>query len=436
MIKNSEFALMQQLSKEFGIAIWENSLQIPDDNQKEANSFLMKKFFFTWVEKEQKVLFFVSIESQLAEIFQFSCLFDKPVIIYLTSTPLIKEKIAELENTNQQLDNNYISSFLQELLEFACQIGATDIHIEPTRKGDYKVQLRKDGKLQVYKNSAPKETLLKIKLLSKMDIATTRFPQDGHMNFTGKLGKKFDLRVSTLPAVIGEKMVIRILPLENLEIDLSKLNFSSDFVNVVKKVIRAQSGWLLVAGPTGSGKTTTLYSIVRELLKRNLNIITVEDPVEYHMEGVTQVEVKEKIGLSFANILRSSLRQDPDVILVGEIRDEETAKIASSAAKTGHLVLATVHSGSVLETIQRLNFLKINSEDLASSLKLIVAQRLLFLPKKKRRFPVIEYLENNAEIRSAILESKPVSELESIMKKNNFLTLQENAEKLGVGIWE
>lgn len=437
MKQNNEFEQMQKLSQNFGIAIWENSLQIPYDNQKEARSFLLeKKFFFTWVEQKEKTLFFVSIQSQLAEIFQFASLFIKPVVIYLTTSPLIKEKISQLENSNQYLDNNYISSFLQELLEFACKIQATDIHLEPTQKENYKVQLRKNGLLQVYKDIAPKEALLKIKLLSKMDIANTRFPQDGYMNFSNKLGKNFDLRISTLPSVMGEKMVIRILPLENLEIDLSKLNFSNDFVNTMKKIIRAKEGLLLVAGPTGSGKTTTLYAIVHELLKKNLNIITVEDPVEYRLAGVTQVEVKEKIGLSFAKILRSSLRQDPDVILIGEIRDEETAKIASSAAKTGHLVLATIHSGSVLETLQRLSFLQINPEDLANSLKLIVAQRLLFLPKKNKRIPVMEYLENNIQIRNAILEKKPIPEIEAIMKKQKFVSLQDTAVKLGVSILE
>lgn len=436
MKQDNELQRMGEISKSFQVPIWKNSLQIPqEEKSKNSQLLLQKKFFFTWVEQEKKILVFVCIHSNLAEIFQFISLLTKPAYLYLTSIALIEEKIAQSELANHYLDNNYISSFLQELLEFACEEKVTDIHLEPRQKQNYKIILRQDGLLQDYKDIAPKEALLKVKLLSKMDVAKTRFPQDGHMNFISKTGKKFDLRISTLPGVLGEKMVIRILPLENLEINLTKLNFPSDFVHTIKNTIKATSGWIVVAGSTGSGKTTTLYSIVRELLKKKLNIITVEDPVEYHLQGVTQVEVKEEIGLTFANILRSSLRQDPDVILVGEIRDEETAKITSNAAKTGHLVLSTVHSSSVLETIQRLKSLNIPSEDLANSLKLIITQKLLFSIKENQRVPVVEYLENNRQIRNAILEKKSVLEIEKIMEKDNFISLQKRAQELGISIF-
>ena len=437
MKKDSELVAMQHLAQNFKLNIWENSLAIPYQKSKNNRNLLLeKKLFFTWVEEKQKILIFVSIQSSLAEIFQFASFFEKPIVIYLTFIQLIRERLAVLQGAKQHSQNNFISSFLQELLELATYKKATDIHLEPTKKDIYNLQLRINGILQAYKDSAPAEVLFKIKLLSKMDIAKTHFPQDGYMNFTNKLGKKFDLRVSTLPSVMGEKMVVRILPLENLEINLEKLNFTAAFIAAIKKVIQAQSGWIVVAGPTGSGKTTTLYSIVRELIKKNLNIITVEDPVEYRLAGVTQVEVKEKIGLTFAKILRSSLRQDPDVILIGEIRDEETAKIAASAAKTGHLVLTTVHSANVLETIQRLKFLQISSEDLANSFKLIIAQRLLIAPKLHQRIPVIEYLENSTKIRNAILEEKSIIEIEKIMKLQKFVSLQENANKLGISIME
>ena len=266
-----------------------------------------------------------------------------------------------------------------------------------------------------------------------MDVAKTRFPQDGYMNFQNKKGKKFDVRVATIPSVLGEKMVIRILPLENLEIDFKKLNFPKPFITVIEKLIASTtSGWILVTGPTGSGKTTTLYSIVRALIQKNLNIITIEDPVEYRIDGVTQVQVNEKAGITFSSILRASLRQDPDVILVGEIRDEETAKIAAAAAKTGHLVLSTIHSSNVLETLQRMKFFQIAPEDLANSLKLIISQRLLKSADTTGRVPVLEYLENNREIRDAILEQKTILEIEKIMKKQKFISMQDYAKKIGV----
>ena len=431
MKQNRELQKMGILAENFQIPIWENSLQIPYQKQKHSSQLLLQEtLFFTWVEEEKRFLIFVCIQSQLAEIFQVISLFTKPINLYLTSTGLIKEKISREKDSQHYLDSNYISSFLQELLEFACEKKITDIHLEPRQKKDYKISLRQDGILQDYKDTVPKEALLKVKLLSKMDIAKTRFPQDGHMNFITKTNKKFDLRISTLPAVIGEKMVIRILPLENLEIDLTKLNFNTDFIQVIKNILQIASGWIIVAGATGSGKTTTLYSIVRELLKKKLNIITVEDPVEYRLEGITQVEVKEEIGLTFASILRSSLRQDPDVILIGEIRDEETAKIASEAAKTGHLVLSTIHSGSVLETIQRLKSFHIPNEDLASTLKLLTTQKLFFIPKKNQRIPIVEYLENTSSIRNALLEKKTALEIEKIMKQQKFISLQKSIQNL------
>ena len=436
MNKSNEWQKIQKLAKVWNFLIWQDSLQIPYLPHKiKKFSLLEKKFFFTFVKQEEKALVFLSPDSSIAEILQFSSFFKIPVEIYLTSSQLIAEKISQQKNTSS-LDNNYISSLLQELLEFAANQKITDIHLNSSKKGNYLAQIRKDGKLQDYQHNIPQESLSKIKLLAKMDIATTRFPQDGHMNYTSKKGNSFDLRISTLPTVDGEKMVIRILPLENLELDLEKLNFPKNFIQSVKKALRAKNGWILIAGPTGSGKTTTLYCMVRELLKEKLNIMTVEDPVEYHLEGVNQVEVKEKIGLGFANILRAMLRQDPDVILIGEIRDEETAKIAAAAAQTGHLVLSTIHSGSVLETIQRFHFLNVNPEDLAGSLRLIVAQKLLFSRRMNKRIPVLEYIEGNKKIDHAILEKKSIAEIEKIIQADKFVSLKENAKKLGIDIWE
>ena len=344
---------------------------------------------------------------------QYSTFLGKQHEFYLTSSQLIRERIHQFEVPESASQNNFVSVFLTELLETASQKKATDIHFAPTPQDTYNIQIRVDGKLQPYKAEVIKGVVFKVKLLSQMDVAKNRFPQDGYMNFQNKKGKKFDVRVATIPSVLGEKMVIRILPLENLEIDFKKLNFPKPFITVIEKLIASTtSGWILVTGPTGSGKTTTLYSIVRALIQKNLNIITIEDPVEYRIDGVTQVQVNEKAGITFSSILRASLRQDPDVILVGEIRDEETAKIAAAAAKTGHLVLSTIHSSNVLETLQRMKFFQIAPEDLANSLKLIISQRLLKSADTTGRVPVLEYLENNREIRNAILEQKTILEIE------------------------
>ena len=437
MSLNRESQQLQGLSSKLKLPIWENTINLPFRDLKSSQTLtLEKKFFFTWVEDKESTLIFISTQSQLTEIFQYAGLFAKKAIIYITFNQLIQERIYQFEESRSFLQSNFVSDFLRELLEYASAVKATDIHLELQQADNYKVQIRIHGELKNYKKIAPKGILLKVKLLSQMDIAKSRMPQDGYLSFQNKRGEKFDLRVSTLPSVAGEKMVIRILPLENLELEFKKLNFPKDFVAVIEKLIKQHSGWVLVAGPTGSGKTTTLYSIVKELRKKNLNIITIEDPVEYRLDGVTQVQVNEKIGISFSSILRSSLRQDPDVILVGEIRDDETAKIAAAAAKTGHLVLSTIHSGSVIETLQRIKFFKINSEDLASSLKLIIAQRLLAPTKKQSRVPVLEYLENNSKIKSAILAEKNVIEIEKIMKKQGFVSMQDYAKKVGVSLVE
>ena len=439
MNPQKELQQIQDLSLKLDIPIWKNSIELPSRDKKKHHTFAIeKKFFFTWSEDNgsednQKIIIFISTQTNLIEVLQYSTFLGKQHEFYLTSSQLIRERIHQFEVPESASQNNFVSVFLTELLETASQKKATDIHFAPTPQDTYNIQIRVDGKLQPYKAEVIKGVVFKVKLLSQMDVAKNRFPQDGYMNFQNKKGKKFDVRVATIPSVLGEKMVIRILPLENLEIDFKKLNFPKPFITVIEKLIASTtSGWILVTGPTGSGKTTTLYSIVRALIQKNLNIITIEDPVEYRIDGVTQVQVNEKAGITFSSILRASLRQDPDVILVGEIRDEETAKIAAAAAKTGHLVLSTIHSSNVLETLQRMKFFQIAPEDLANSLKLIISQRLLKSADTTGRVPVLEYLENNREIRDAILEQKTILEIEKIMKKQKFISMQDYAKKIGV----
>jgi type IV pilus assembly protein PilB len=255
---------------------------------------------------------------------------------------------------------------------------ASDIHIEPY-ESFLRIRLRIDGVLHEIARppiSMRAPLISRIKIMSALDIAETRLPQDGAINI--QVGTKpVDFRVSCLPTVYGEKIVMRILDKSNLQVDMTKLGFDADELGKFKKSIHSPFGMVLVTGPTGSGKTTTLYSALAELNTENDNIMTAEDPVEYNIEGINQVQMKPDIGLDFASALRSFLRQDPDVIMVGEIRDLETAEIGIKAALTGHMVLSTLHTNSATETISRLLNMGVESFNLVSALTCITAQRLV-----------------------------------------------------------
>jgi type IV pilus assembly protein PilB len=217
----------------------------------------------------------------------------------------------------------------------------------------------------------------RLKIMSKLDIAEKRLPQDGRIKLRLGKGREMDFRVSTIPILFGEKVVLRLLDKASLQLDMTKLGFEESAMEDFKKAIRRPVGMILVTGPTGSGKTTTLYSALSELNKETENIITAEDPIEYNFMGINQVQMHEEIGLTFASSLRSFLRQDPDIIMVGEIRDFETAQIAVQAALTGHLVLSTVHTNDAPGTITRLIDMGIEPFLIASAVILILAQRLI-----------------------------------------------------------
>ncbi|RLA99831.1 MAG: type II secretion system protein GspE, partial [Deltaproteobacteria bacterium] len=216
----------------------------------------------------------------------------------------------------------------------------------------------------------------RLKIMSKLDIAERRLPQDGRIKLKIQGGKEVEFRVSVLPTLFGEKVVLRLLDKSNLQLDMTKLGFEEEALKKFKEAIYKPWGMVLVTGPTGSGKTTTLYSALSELNKTECNISTAEDPVEFDLPGINQVHMHEEIGLTFASALRSFLRQDPDIIMVGEIRDFETAEIAIKAALTGHLVLSTIHTNDAPSTINRLLNMGIEPFLVASSVNLIVAQRL------------------------------------------------------------
>src|SRR5213594_2028336 len=259
---------------------------------------------------------------------------------------------------------------------------ASDIHLEPYEK-DFRVRFRIDGVL--YEIMHPPMKLKdaitsRIKIMAKLDISEKRLPQDGRIKVKMKLGgknKEMDYRVSVLPTLFGEKIVLRLLDKENLMLDMTKLGFEPESLVKFERSILKPYGMVLVTGPTGSGKTNTLYSSIARLNQPDTNIMTAEDPVEFQLGGVNQVQMKEQIGLNFAAALRAFLRQDPNIILVGEIRDFETAEIAIKAALTGHLVLSTLHTNDAPSTINRLMNMGIEPYLVATSVHLICAQRLV-----------------------------------------------------------
>jgi type IV pilus assembly protein PilB len=264
------------------------------------------------------------------------------------------------------------------VLTDAIKKGASDIHLEPHEKA-FRIRFRIDGVL--YEVMSPPPTMhpavtSRVKIMARMDIAERRVPQDGRIKV--KLGhRELDIRVSTVPTLFGEKVVMRLLDRSSLELDMAKLGFEPEAFAMVEKAVLAPYGMILVTGPTGSGKTTTLYTALRRLNSISTNIMTAEDPVEYNLSGINQSQVKPDIGLNFAALLRSFLRQDPDIIMVGEIRDYETAEIAIKAALTGHLVLSTVHTNDAPSTVGRLISMGVQPYLVSASLNLLVAQRLV-----------------------------------------------------------
>jgi type IV pilus assembly protein PilB len=293
-----------------------------------------------------------------------------------------EEQQLELAELEKAADEAPVVKLVNVVLSDAVKRGASDIHIEPYEK-EFRVRFRIDGVLQSIMSPPLKlkdAITSRVKIMAKLDISEKRLPQDGRIMLKMNIGgrkKQLDFRVSTLPTLWGEKIVLRLLDKENLRLDMTKLGFEAESLVKFEKAILKPYGMVLVTGPTGSGKTNTLYSSISRLNQPDTNIMTAEDPVEFQLQGVNQVQMKEQIGLNFAAALRSFLRQDPNIILVGEIRDFETAEIAIKAALTGHLVLSTLHTNGAPETITRLMNMGIEPFLVATSVHLICAQRLV-----------------------------------------------------------
>src|SRR5271156_4433693 len=293
-----------------------------------------------------------------------------------------EEQQLELKELEKAADEAPIFKLANLMLTDAAKRGASDIHMEPYEK-EFRVRFRIDGVLQSIMNPPLKlkdAITSRLKIMAKLDISEKRLPQDGRIMLKMQIGgkkKQLDFRVSTLPTLWGEKIVLRLLDKENLRLDMTKLGFEQESLVKFEKAILKPYGMVLVTGPTGSGKTNTLYSSISRLNQPETNIMTAEDPVEFQLGGVNQVQMKEQIGLNFASALRAFLRQDPNIILVGEIRDFETAEIAIKAALTGHLVLSTLHTNDAPSTISRLMNMGIEPFLVATSVNLICAQRLV-----------------------------------------------------------
>ncbi|MEZ5992911.1 MAG: ATPase, T2SS/T4P/T4SS family [Planctomycetota bacterium] len=268
--------------------------------------------------------------------------------------------------------------FVNSMLFEAARMKASDIHIEP-QEHHLRCRFRIDGELRVVA-PPPKELqnaiVSRIKIISALDISERRLPQDGRLKIRF-LGRNIDVRVSTMPTVYGEKVVLRLLDQSGTTLNLDDLGFEEDIVSSMRRIITAPHGIVLLCGPTGCGKSTTLYSFLRELNTTNVNIVTVEDPVEYRVEGINQTHVKSKIGLTFANCLRTILRQDPDVVMVGEIRDLETLEVSVRASLTGHLVFSTLHTNTAISAVTRMTNMGLQPYLISATLNAILSQRLV-----------------------------------------------------------
>ena len=287
------------------------------------------------------------------------------------------EEAVDLAEMAKSASGSHVVRFVNLMIYQAVRAGVSDIHIEPFEKA-VRVRYRQDGIL--YEATSPPKKLQnaivsRLKIMASLDIAEKRVPQDGKFQLRVE-GRQVDFRVSVLPVIHGEKVVLRILDAGNLALQLKDLGFEDKAMSDFRKAIESPYGMLLVTGPTGSGKSTTLYSAIREVMTITENIVTVEDPVEYQLAGINQVQVNVKRGLTFSGALRSILRQDPDTILVGEIRDLETAEIGIKAALTGHLVFSTLHTNDAASTVIRLVDMGIDRFMVASSVVLVAAQRL------------------------------------------------------------
>lgn len=336
--------------------------------------------FITGYNVEITVASEISIKEAIDKFYDSSSMLDDIIAEFDDSELELIQDEEEISTSalQKETEDAPVIRLVNKIMVDAIRRGASDIHIEPYEKF-FRVRYRIDGVLYEIMKPPMKlknAILSRIKIMSELDIAERRLPQDGRIKMKLGKGKSMDMRVSVLPTLFGEKIVLRLLDQSNLQLDMTKLGLEQNMLEVVEDAIHQPYGLILVTGPTGSGKTTTLYSALSELNKVSDNIMTAEDPVEFNLPGINQVQVKESIGLTFASALRSFLRQDPDIILVGEMRDLETAEISIKASLTGHLVLSTLHTNDAPSSVTRMVNMGVEPFLIVSSVNLIVAQRL------------------------------------------------------------
>jgi type IV pilus assembly protein PilB len=386
-----------------------------------------------------------------------------------------REQIDEgpIADLDKMVAGSPIVNLVNVMLLTAVRDKASDIHIEPDKKGT-RIRYRIDGVLRDMMKpplGMHAAVVSRVKVIGKMDIAEKRLPQEGRVRIVAE-GREIDLRVSSMPTLLGEKLVLRILDQQNLRVRMEDLGFRSDSLATVKRMLERPHGLFLVTGPTGSGKTTTLYSALDLIRSPELNILTVEDPVEYQLELVNQIQVQANIGMTFARALRSILRQDPDVIMIGEIRDEETARVAVQAALTGHLVLATLHTNDAPSTVARLLDMGIESYLLSGAIVGVIAQRLArticpqcatkYFPTEQEltdaglrdkagrpfrkgagcpqchdtgfrgRLGIYEVMEVTPDLRRLIHQAAPTHQMRELLRKQNVLALRDEGVLLSL----
>jgi len=404
----------------------------------------------------------------------------RAVASYYVSSEISEQAVEELqlqdfevgrgrEEEDEEVTRSPVVRLLNSVFSQAVQMRASDIHIEPNASA-VGIRFRVDGDLKeimTTPKSSQAPLIARVKIMSSLDIAEKRLPQDGRIEIKVE-NRPIDFRVSILPTVYGEKIVLRILDKASVLVTKDKLGFTPHNIARFNKIIKAPEGIILLSGPTGSGKTTTLYAVLAELNKPTINVITVEDPVEYRLEGINQVQVNTKAGLTFANGLRSILRQDPDIVMIGEIRDSETAEIATRAAITGHVVLSTIHTNDTISTVYRLIDMGVELYLVASALIGVAAQRLVkrlcrncsyerqTKPEEQAvmkldkpamisdtkgcnscggtgysgRIAIHEVLAVDNELRSMIIQGKTAVEVKTAARKKGMKTLQESCAEL------
>jgi general secretion pathway protein E len=386
------------------------SIKCTEDTKISAISYLQK--YFDLPLNVSKISF-QDFSKALSESFTNNASSSEDLIQGVDENIDLDSLVSNLPKTEDLLDDSNeapVIRLINAILSEAIKDGASDIHIEPYEE-NLAIRFRVDGILKEKLNPNSRIAPLlnaRIKVMSNLDIAERRMPQDGRMSL--KLGEKWiDIRVSTLPSSFGERLVLRLLDKADASLDLRELGMSDEMTKDYLDQLKSTSGIILVTGPTGSGKTTTLYSGLNYLNDQTRNILTVEDPIEYALEGIGQTQVNNKVGLSFAKGLRAILRQDPDVVMVGEIRDKETAETAIQASLTGHLVLSTIHTNDAVGAITRLVDMGVEPYLLASSVKMVIAQRLVRKisdeQKLSGRIGIFEMIKIDNDIKKLINEN-------------------------------